>query len=246
MNTGQPSYQEDLRQDVETILRDLGLSFKIQVPEATDRIMQLIAQHQQPKPKQEKRLPSLDVIEIIDSWIHKQTHFHLPDMDGYREMLDEVAKSIEHTEPKQNQAVTDDERKLREEIKRSVEWVDHLSGEIDRAHTFNQTKLLQHRLDIAKSYTSGLMRAQHFVTMFARQPEAKVAEARSDVIAKIYGIANDLANKDPKAIGSVSLAPYFANAVAIYQEYLKGDDYERIDWKSLSLPTLNLTIKETK
>lgn len=57
-------------------------------------------QHQQPEPEQETRIPPLKVIEIIDSWIHKQTRFHLPDMDGYREMLDAVAKSIEQPKPK--------------------------------------------------------------------------------------------------------------------------------------------------
>lgn len=68
--------------------------------------------------------------------------------------------------------------------------------------------------------------------------QAAVRETESKVIATIYSIANDLANKDPEATGSVSLAPYLANAIAIYQEYLKGDKYERVDWKSLNLPTL--------
>lgn len=75
-----------------------------------------------------------------------------------------------------------------------------------------------------------------------RQAESDITnlieQAHNDAVSKIYSIANDLANKDPNAVGSVSLAPYFANAVAIYQEFLKGDDYERIDWKSLKLPTL--------
>lgn len=71
-------------------------------------------------------------------------------------------------------------------------------------------------------------------------------KAKSDVVSTIYGIANDLAHKDPKAIGSVSLAPYFANALAIYQEYLKGGNYERIDWKSLDLPTLRHLKQEGK
>lgn len=61
---------------------------------------------------------------------------------------------------------------------------------------------------------------------------------KEDVVGTIYSIANDLANNDPKALGSISLTPYFGNAVAIYSEYLKGDNYERIDWRALHLPTL--------
>lgn len=73
----------------------------------------------------------------------------------------------------------------------------------------------------------------------------QIAKALDNGVGVIYGIANDLANRDPKALGSVPLDPYFANAVAIYSEFLKGDKYERIDWKALKLPTLE-RIKQFK
>lgn len=79
-----------------------------------------------------------------------------------------------------------------------------------------------------------------------RQYAAKqTAKALDNGVGVIYGIANDLANRDPKVVGSVPLDPYFANAVAIYSEFLKGDKYERIDWKALKLPTLE-RIKQLK
>lgn len=61
-------------------------------------------------------------------------------------------------------------------------------------------------------------------------------ERVSKALSTIHGIANDLAGQD-KAYGE-SITPYFGNAVTIYQEYLKGDNYERIDVKALKLPTL--------
>lgn len=69
--------------------------------------------------------------------------------------------------------------------------------------------------------------------------------AESNTISMIYSIANDLADQDPKAIGSVSLSPYLSNAVTIYSEYLKGENYERINWRELDLPTLNKLQKDT-
>lgn len=67
---------------------------------------------------------------------------------------------------------------------------------------------------------------------------AAAAKERKSVVVTIYSIANDLATQDPKALGAVSLAPYMSNAVAIYSEFLKGDNYELIDWKELNLRTL--------
>lgn len=67
---------------------------------------------------------------------------------------------------------------------------------------------------------------------------AEREKAEEQTLSNIHSIANDLANQDPKAVGAVSIAPYLANAVTIYGEYLKGDDFERIDWKALELPTL--------
>lgn len=51
--------------------------------------MRLIKSHAD----QEKKLPSLPIIDIIDKWVHAQTRFHLADTDGYKEMLDGVARA---------------------------------------------------------------------------------------------------------------------------------------------------------
>jgi hypothetical protein len=84
------------------------------------------------------------------------------------------------------------------------------------------------------------------VHLFKSQAALQVSAAENKAVSMIYSIANDLANKDPKAVGAVSLSPYFANAVAIYSEYLKGDDFERIDWRELHLPTLAAQPQEGK
>lgn len=40
----------------------------------------------------DKERPPLAVIDAIDKWVHQQTRFHLPDTDGYEEMLSSIAK----------------------------------------------------------------------------------------------------------------------------------------------------------
>lgn len=90
--------------------------------------------------------------------------------------------------------------------------------------------------DLCKRSIDAIM---HFIAEREREAQQRVVEV-------IYGIANDLANSDPEAIGAVSITPYFANAVSIYQEYLKGDNYERIDWKELKLPTITALTNKSK
>lgn len=43
---------------------------------------------------EERRLPPLQVIDVIDKWIHQQTRFHLTDTDNCQEMLAELADVI--------------------------------------------------------------------------------------------------------------------------------------------------------
>jgi hypothetical protein len=93
--------------------------------------------------------------------------------------------------------------------------------------------------------TTGISVLEAYAKAYAEETRETIRlEAQNDAVSKIYGIANDLASRDPAVIGSVSTAPYFANAVAIYKEYLQGDNYERINWKILNLPTLNQSNQE--
>lgn len=98
-------------------------------------------------------------------------------------------------------------------------------------------KLISEQRPLEVNIDGKLVKAAKLYT--EEELQATVREAQSGVVSVIYSIANDLAREDPTALGAVSLEPYFANAIAIYSEYLKGDNYERIDWKSLDLPTLN-------
>ena len=64
----------------------------------------------------------------------------------------------------------------------------------------------------------------------------------SDALSAIYSIANDLAWQDPR--NSEGIHAYMGNAIIIYQEWLKGDKYERIDVNKLDLPSITSLNKD--
>lgn len=75
------------------------------------------------------------------------------------------------------------EDELETELKRAYEHVDYLEREIERAESFDESKKLMARLDIAKSYASGLWRARHFVAFV--KAEAEHYATKRELEAKI-------------------------------------------------------------
>lgn len=65
-----------------------------------------------------------------------------------------------------------------------------------------------------------------------------------EALSAIYNIANDLAWQDPR--NSKGIHDYMGNAIIIYQEWLKGENYERIDVNKLDLPSITSLNKERK
>lgn len=77
------------------------------------------------------------------------------------------------------------EEELRKEVKRSHEHVSSLESEIERSDDFNAVKALQHRLDIASAYASGLQRAEHYFALAEADRNAAIREAR-DATHNLY------------------------------------------------------------
>lgn len=102
-------------------------------------------------------------------------------------------------------------------------------GEVSEKVTLSDEELYE----AVKRFCRTEKASHNLMELIKAYGDKKVSEA----LSTIHGIANDLATEDG-VLGSGSITPYFGNATIIYQEYLKGDNYERIDVRALKLPTL--------
>lgn len=92
----------------------------------------------------------------------------------------------------------------------------------------------------------GTMTADDFVDLADTERVDEIItygdERVRDALFAIRGIANDMAWIDPNNDGNIT--QYMGNAITIYEEWSRGENYERVDVNKFGLKTINKLNKE--